>query len=141
MCRFDTVSIIEIMRQPYSTNDLALAAALSAIGIPLFEFEDASPPYVKTRNLSGSTFTFFFEPESAEGVTKTYEDAWYDDSWVEKNPDHPFTYIKCAFKNRNTLLDVVNQSHTIVIIEKGNKFALLSSNASEETKNAVFSRL
>ena len=130
------------MRKPVITNDLALAAALAAVGIPLFKHDDNSPPYVKLVTAKGNSFTFFFEEENADGEkTQDYIRAWYEDDYIDKNQDNPFSYIKAAFKNRETLLDVINKSSSLVVMEKGNKFALISSDAPEDIKQKVFSRL
>ena len=130
------------MRKPILVNDLALAAALAAYGLPLFRHEDNSPPYVKLKTAKGSSFTFFFEEENEDGdKTQDYINAWYDESWIDNNQDNPFAYIKAAFKNRETLLDIVNKASTLVVVEKGNRFALISSDAPEDVKEKVFSRL
>jgi hypothetical protein len=123
----------------YETNDLAMAAALAALGIP---FKDKEP-FIKVRTARGEQYQFFFEKVSACGKFKTNDlmRAWNDDKFHDKNPEHPFAYIKCAFKNRDGLLDVVKKSVGMVMIEKNGKIAIISENASKELKDKIFSQI
>lgn len=121
------------------TNNLALAAALLSVGIPFGE-----TPFTLTKsNKGGDNYTFFFGEKSECGKYSTDElmKAWYDDAWHVENPEHPFAYVKCAFQNRERLLDKVNQGAPLIVIEKNGKLAILSSNTSEETQEKIFRRL
>jgi hypothetical protein len=129
--------------QPYSyikVQNLSLAAALLAIGIPF----DEATPFMTTKKLDGSSETlFFFKETSMCGQYGTLQmiNAWNDSSFHINNPEHPFAYIACAFKNRDGLLDKVKQSADMVVIEKNGKLAVISKAASLETQNKVFSQL
>ena len=78
-----------------STSNTCLAAALSAVGIPL-----APKPFVRVvgDGIRGERVVWFFEPQSEDGKFQTKEliQAWHDDAWHHCNPEHPFAYIKCA---------------------------------------------
>lgn len=121
------------------TDQLSLAAALLAVGIPLFE----GTPFVKTRTEKGPKYTFLFQSTSACGAFKTGElmRAWEDVDWHLSNGEHPFAYIKCAFTNRERLLDKVNQGTELVMIEKNGKMALISKGASEALQTSILSQL
>jgi len=121
------------------TKNLSLAAALLTLGIP---FSDETP-FIKTKSIKGDQYTFFFQDISACGDYKTNEmiQAWDNPTFHEEYPEHPFSYISSAFKNRERLLDKVNQSIEMVVIEKNGKYAVLSKNASEALKAEIFSKL
>jgi hypothetical protein len=123
------------MKQPLVISDIALAAALFTVGIPFFDHGDNSQPYAKVKNKNGYSYSFFFEPSDEANA---FVEAWHDDDYLE---DSNFSNIKEAFKAREFLLDVIKQGVTLFVIEKGNKFALLSSNATEEQKAATLARL
>jgi hypothetical protein len=128
-----------MISQTYHTNDLALAAALAAMGIPF-----ASLPFVHSKSAKGGdSYLFFFKDVSECGKYRTGElsKAWNDAEWHTKNPEHPFSYVLCAFKNREALLDKVKQSAPLVVIEKAGKMAIVSANASPELQTAIFSKL
>lgn len=119
---------------------MSLAAALLAIGIPF----DEATPFITTKKLDGSSETlFFFKETSMCGQYSTLQmiNAWTDNDFHINNPEHPFAYIACAFKNRDGLLDKVKQSADMVVIEKNGKLAVISKNASEDTQHKVFSQL
>jgi hypothetical protein len=121
-------------------QNLSLAAALLAIGIPF----DEATPFITTKKLDGSSETlFFFKDVSMCGQYGTLQmiNAWNDPNFHINNPEHPFAYISCAFKNRDGLLDKVKQSADMVVIEKNGKLAVISKSASLETQNKVFSQL
>lgn len=122
----------------YQTNDLALTAALLALGIPFW-----TTPFLKTRTTRGDSYTFFLQEVSNCGQFKTLDmsAAWNDETFHEKNPNHVFSYIKCAFKNREGLLDKVNQGLDMVVIEKNGKMAIISKNASTDLQTKIFSQL
>lgn len=121
-------------------QNLSLAAALLALGI---EFDD-STPFMTTKKLDGGSETlFFFKDTSMCGQYSTLRmiNAWSDPNFHIDNPEHPWAYISCAFKNRDGLLDKVKQSADMVVIEKNGKLAVISKNASLETQTKIFSQL
>jgi hypothetical protein len=122
------------------TNNINLASSLLTLGIPFNE----ETQYIKTKSEKGEQFRFFFQEVSNCGKFKTGEmmNAWYDESFPINNPEHPFAYLICDYKNRNGLLDLVKQpNHEVIIVEKNGKIAVISKNASEELQHQIFSQL
>lgn len=129
--------------QPYSyikVQNLSLAAALLAIGVPF----DDNTPFVTTKKLDGGSETlFFFKDCSMCGKYSTLQliNDWNDAEFHIHNPEHPWAYISCAFKNRDGLLDQVKKSAEVVIIEKNGKLAVISKDASLDTQKKIISQL
>lgn len=121
------------------TSNTKLAAALTAVGIPL---RKNNPVKIITGD-SGEKRCFFFAPVSPCGMYKTHEliRAWNDPEWHLKNPEHPFAYVKVAFDNFERLRDYIKQGVPTVCVKKGHKFAFLSLNAPDSLQQQVFSRL
>lgn len=125
--------------QTYSTQSLAVAAALASVGIPF----NSEIPFIKSRTTKGETYTFFFTDASACGKYRTGDlmKAWENPAFHEDYPEHPLSFIRCAFANREALLDKTKQDAALVVIEKGGKLAILSENASPELQTKVFAKL
>lgn len=124
----------------YPTQDTNLASALLALGIP------ASPEQAFTvhRSLTSDKkiFTFYFEAVSNCGKFKTGEMIkMWDDPALYENSEHPLAYMKCLIKNREGLLDVINQSVEMVTIEKNGKLCVVSKGASKEFAEKLFAEL
>jgi 6-phosphogluconolactonase/glucosamine-6-phosphate isomerase/deaminase len=93
-----------------------------------------------TKTEQGDTYTFYCELESTDKQFKTKDVilAWLDESYVEKNPECPISYIKCAFKNRNTLLDIVKKQVRYVQIERNGKIYMVPENATKDEAKKLF---
>lgn len=125
--------------QTYSTTSLALAAALLSVGIPF----NAELPFIKSRSVKGETYTFLFEGTSNCGTysTSALLKAWDNPKFHEENPEHPFAFVKCAFANREALLDLTKQGTALVVVERNGKLAVLPENASAALQTQIFSKL
>ncbi len=126
--------------QPYiETQDLALASVLLALGIPFC----TDTPFLKARTQWGDRYKFFFQEVSNCGKFRTMEmiHAWNTPTFHEDNPEHPLAYMKCAYENKEGLLDKVNQGLDLCVVKKNGKIAVMSKNASEETKQKLISQL
>jgi hypothetical protein len=123
-----------------STGNTLLAAALTAIGIPL-----AQKPFVRVvgDGVSGERMIWFFEPRSHDGshLTKDLIEAWHSEGWHLANPEHPFAYIKCALLNRECLVDKVKQDAPLACIQRRGKIALISLDASPRTEEFILRHL
>jgi hypothetical protein len=123
-----------------ATSNTALAAALSALGIPL-----AQKPFVRVvgDGIRGERVVWFFEPQSADGThqTKSLIEAWNDDTWHLANPEHPFAYIKAALMNREALITKIKQDVPLACISRRGKFAFLPLNASQRTEDLFLRHL
>ena len=117
-----------------ATSNTSLAAALTAVGIPL-----AKKPFVRVvgDNTRGERLVWFFEPQSADGQYQTAEliAAWNDDGWHQANPEHPFAYIKCALRNRERLVDKVKRDVPLACVRQRGKIAFIPLNASPRTQD------
>lgn len=127
------------MRSYIETKNLSLAAALITLGVPLSD----ETPFVKIKSVQGEQYTFYFEDVTACGQYRTIDliKAWDNATFQEDEPEHPFAYISCAFKNREKLLDTVKQAIALVLIQKNGKGALVSENSSEALRSNLFSKL
>lgn len=116
-----------------ATTNTSLAAALTAVGIPLSE-----KPFLKVvgDGIRGERTVWFFEPQSPCGKYKTKEliAAWGDDAWHLANPEHPFAYIKCALSNRERLVDKVKQDVPLACVKRRGKIAFIPLDASPRTE-------
>jgi hypothetical protein len=121
------------------TTNSDLAAALSAVGIPL---RKDTPVRILTGH-GGDRHCFFFEAVSPCGNYQTGDliRAWDDKEWHLQHPEHPFAYIKVAFQNRARLMDYVKKGTPICVVEKAGKLAFLSLAASPEAEQKLFKRL
>lgn len=128
-----------MQRESYiEVNDLSLVSCLLDLGIPFCD-----EPFIKVKTERGEQYKFFLKGESECGLYKTLDmiKAWYDEKFHVQNPEHPLAHMKCAYTNRNGLLDVINKQVELVVIEKNGKKAVISKNASEELKRKILSEL
>ena len=123
-----------------ATSNTCLAAALTAVGIPL-----AEKPFVRVvgDGIRNERFVWFFEPQSPCGKfqSKQLIAAWNDDAWHLANPEHPFAYIKCALKNREHLVDKVKQDVPLACVKRRGKIALLPLDATPRTEDMILCHL
>jgi hypothetical protein len=123
-----------------ATSNTTLAAALTAIGIPL-----AEKPFVRVvgDGIHTERTVWFFDPQSLDGRYQTKEliSAWHDESWHHANPEHPFAYIKCALLNRERLVDKVKRDVPVACIKRRGKIALLPLDASPRTEELILRHL
>lgn len=124
--------------QSLETTNTQLAAALCAVGIPL----NKDCP---VRLITGDRdrHAFFFEPQSPCGLYVAAEliKAWDDKEWHEKNPEHPFAYLKVAFQNSTRLTDYIKSGTRVAAIKRGHKIAFISLNASDSLQKKIFTEL
>lgn len=122
------------------TTNTELAAALGAVGIPLRPGAEGIKLIAGDR---GDRHCFFFQAQSACGLYQTNEliKAWNDDEWHRKHPEHPFAYIKMAFRSKSRLTDYVKKGVPTYVCQQGTKFAFLSLNASDALQKQVFAEL
>ena len=123
-----------------ATSNTALAAALSAVGIPL-----AEKPFIRVvgDGIRGERVVWFFEPQSTCGKYRTTDliAAWADNGWHHANPEHPFAYIKAALMNREALVNKVKQDVPLACVRRRGRYAFLPLNASPETEDLFLRHL
>ncbi len=123
-----------------ATTNTSLAAALTAVGIPL-----SDRPFLKIvgDGVRGERTMWFFDAQSPCGKYKTKEliAAWGDDAWHLANPEHPFAYIKCALSNRERLVDKVKQGVPLACVKRRGKIAFIPLNATPQEQDMFMRKL
>lgn len=124
---------------PLETSNTKLAAALSAVGIPLRK----DCPVRLLTGAKGDSHCFFFQPHSLCGQYNTVEliRAWTDRTWHINHPEHPFAFLKVAFENQERLLDYVKKGTRIFAETKGSKIGFLSLDANDTAQKIFFKEL
>jgi hypothetical protein len=121
------------------TTNTELAAALAAVGIPM----DPICPIRILTGAGGDRHCFFFQEKSPCGNYKTDDliRAWNDPDWHRTHPEHPFAYVKVAFKNKHGLVDYVKRGVPTFVAEKHGKIAFIPLSASSDLEQKVFKKL
>ena len=115
------------------TEDLDLASALLACGIPLWT------PLPLSR--AAGRLVFFFAPCDPGGLYHTRELmlGWQTQDWHLAHPEHPLAYLFCAFANRKALLaEVKARVPMVCILQRSGLPAFLSLNAKPELEKKFF---
>jgi hypothetical protein len=118
------------------TDDVELAAALLACGVPLWK--DA--PLCRGED---TRVSFFFQPMSPCGQFNARElmVAWQDKTWHERHPEHPFSYLWCCFENRRRLMrEIRSKTPTITFVRAGYP-QFLTMNADAKTEKTFMEAL
>lgn len=127
------------MSQTYFTRDTKLASCLCTLGIPL-RSED---PIMDVRKDGERIVHYFFEQKSPDG-SKTFEQVtkdWNNQNLHLQDPENPVNYVRAALYNRERLLDLMNKAQPLGMIQRGDKCLLISLNATDEKKKAMFKLL
>lgn len=119
------------MTDKIHTSDLGLTAALLSLGCEL----DKINPYTKLLTDTGSSLNFFFVPTDK---VKQLIEIW---NKPELDPEHPIAFMRIFNTNRIGLTKEVKESVGLVEVKKNGKIVLMSSNATEEQKAKLLSRL
>ena len=116
-------------------EDLELAAALLACGVPLWK----DMPIQR----SAERLAFFFMPASPCGLFNARQLmlAWQDRSWHEAHPEHPFAYLSCVFENRRRLLREIRQKQPLAVFVRAGLPHFLSLNADAKTESLFMKEL
>ena len=122
------------------TTNSKLAAALTAVGIPL---KKSKPVQIMTGTKGGDRVAYFFEAKSPCGLydTKELMLAWENEEWHRRNPEHPFAYLKVGMQNLERLNEYCRKGTPIAFVSRGSKVAFLSVKSSDELQQKVFTEL
>lgn len=112
-------------------TDFGLTAALLTQGCELIK----DNPYIKLITDHGSTLTFHFEENDR---VKRLIGIWED---PQVDPDHPIAHMRIFNMNRIGLAKEAKEAVGLVEIKKNGKIVLISTNASEDQKAKLLSRL
>ena len=123
------------------TQNIKAAAALMTLG---FKFKEGSPCVRVHRADGKESSAYWFEEHGPKGqrasqiihwMTKGHED-------LEKSdPEHPVNYIRAAFANRETAIDLHEKTPRMVEIQRNGKTLFLAENADEATRKKFSSLL
>ena len=118
------------------TDDLELAAALLACGLPLWR------DFPMERR-EGSRLSFFFMPASPCGAFHTRELmlAWQQADWHEQNPEHPLAYVRCVFENRRRLVRLLRGTTPTACFHRGGFPQFLTVNADPAVEKSFMTEL
>lgn len=118
-----------------SSPNTVLVAALVTLGIPLDEdigvqsFMDGSKAVVvwtlKEQSLCGKYAT----PEMMK--------AWADPDWIAAHPEHPLTYLKKGFENRQRMVDHIKEGSPIVMKRRGKKIGLVTRHTTDAHRRKI----
>ena len=112
-----------------SVTDIKLAASLMALGIPPVPGEEVS---LTTGDANRVTFNFLTHGDgdmSADAIVAAWkqerEARCRQDEWSYQNPDHPLSYLMCAWDNFLCVRDYVRKANPKVYIKRGKSVALV----------------
>jgi hypothetical protein len=112
-----------------SVTDIKLAASLMALGIPPVPGEEVA---ITTGDANRVAFNFLPHGEgdmSAEAIIAAWrqerEAQCREDEWSHKNPDHPLSYLMCAWDNFLCVRDYVRKATPKVYMKRGKSVALI----------------
>jgi hypothetical protein len=113
------------------TSDLGLTSALLTLGCRL----DVSNPYLKYQTDTGTSLTFFFQDNDE---TRLLISIW-DNPEIDR--EHPIALMRIFNTNRIGLIKEIKDAAGLIEVRKNGKTVLMSSNATEEQKAKLLSRL
>ena len=112
-----------------SVTDIKLAASLMALGIPPVPGEEVS---ITTGDANRVAFNFLPHGEgdmSADAIIAAWnqerEARCRKDEWSFQNPDHPLSYLMCAWDNFLLTRNYVRKAAPMVYMKRGKSVALL----------------
>jgi len=133
----DSISLINHETEA-RTDDVRLAAALLAIGVPPI-FGRVGIQVVRP-DRPGNWQEFFFESTTRCGKyqTQVLMAAWEKGlEWIEANGDHPWAYIMAAMANHRDLGAYLRRGNEFAFLRKGRSVAMLPMNASKQCEEKI----
>jgi hypothetical protein len=120
------------------TNNIKIASALCAIGIPLRKTDPVTWVRQEKNGKPHDQYTFWFDAPRAEVeglLNASYE---FLNNWKYTLPEkHPLYLVLAALYNREILLKLMRDSTPFVQVEKGGKTLLMPVNASPYLKKEM----
>ena len=116
-----------------SVTDIKLAASLMALGIPPVPGEEVN---LTTGDVNHVSFNFLPWSTSEDADSLSADDivaAWAqereattrEDEWSYQNPNHPLSYLMCAWDNFLCVRDYVRKARPKIYIQRGKSVALI----------------
>lgn len=108
---------------PDRTEDTDLAAALTAIGIPLRRERP-----IKRLQGAREAVTYYFEHRSTCGAYETGEMVrrWDDHAWQQARPRHPLSYLRLMFRNHRRILEHERDGVKVGALRRAGKVELIT---------------
>ena len=122
-------ALVKTHAETVSVTDIKLASSLMALGIPPVPGEEVS---ITTGDANRVTFNFLSHGEgdmSADAIVAAWrqerESARREDDWSHQNPDHPLSFLMCAWDNFLCVRNYVRTAKPKVFIRRGKSVALI----------------
>lgn len=123
----------------FSTQNLSVASALLTHGFKMVTFTHI------IRSDGKASKEFWFEASSKDCDYKAEQVAFYITKGSEElraiRPQDPVLWMRGVLTNRNTIIDIVKNAPRMVEIRNGNRRALISADATDETKRQIAAML
>ena len=100
-----------------STISTDLAACLCTLGIPR---HPERPLEVLVGDAQQVAFYFVGNSPCGDYSAAECIQAWSDRDWQNLRPQHPLTYIRCALRNRQVLIEYAHEQCQCGIVSRGN---------------------
>jgi len=120
-----------------STSDLNLTCALLSMGIPP-DPRGLCDPF--TGDAGDRVFCHFAEVSLCGRFrTEALMAAWAEgEAWIERNPDHPFSYIMAFIGNRRDAQAAVQGRQPYALVLRGSSVAMIDPAARREVNETLF---
>jgi hypothetical protein len=122
------------------TSNIKAAACLMTLG---FALKENSPCVRIAREDGKESSSYWFEEDGPQGLKASKVIHWMTKGHKEledSDPENPINYIRAAFANRETAIDMHKRTPRMVEIRRNGKQLFLSENADDETRKK-FARL
>jgi hypothetical protein len=123
------------MKDTYTyTANIKAAAALMTLG---FRFKSGSPCVRIHREDGKESSSYFFEEDGPKGLKASKVIYWMTKGHAEleeSDPEHVVNYIRAAFANRETAIELHKTTPRLVEIKRNGKTLFLSENADADTR-------
>lgn len=135
-------SLEALTSDPLATRNTILFAALTALGIPA-EPELCGEFVEEVQGRPRSVTVWRLREKSVDGRFHTADliKLWHDPAFVERDPEHPLAYVKCAFENHTRAIEFVKEQGPIAMRRRGQKIALITRHTSPENKKRILDEL
>ncbi len=143
-------SVIKTHAQTVCVTDIKLAASLMALGIHPLPGEEVS---ITTGDANRVVFNFLPHGATDDGLALTANAivrAWKqereatcrEEEWSYQNPDHPLSYLMCAWDNYLCIRDYVRKATAKVYMKRGRSVALLDpKRASQKQQEHILGKI
>lgn len=126
----------------HQTDNLDLASSLLAMGVA--PWPPNSPNWIQEVQdpLTGPRVICHFGQATLDGKTDTGRllRAWNDPEFIRRHPEHPFAYLKAAFRHRSALQRLIKSRAPFLIVREGNALAAIPATATAVQQDKILAR-